>query len=210
MVWRVDNGAFLPGVWLRRQSLITWRPEYLCICYAYAGANPVSYNDPTGRCPWCIAAGVGAAIGAYAGFVNGMENGETVAQASVDAITGAAAGAAAGIVVSGAGIVAIGAGAAAAATALTGVINGNGSWSDVVVAAVAGGVGAYDNIQQVGVRLQPIRLGGRDQTQPVRTGRGAQRVSRILCARHSMRTWRTYATQEKEPGGRCCPAEHSR
>ena len=37
-----------------------------------------------------------------------------------------------------------------------------------------------------------------------------ERVSKILCARHSMRTWSTYATQEKEPGGRCRPAEHSR
>ncbi len=35
------------------------------------------------------------------------------------------------------------------------------------------------------------------------------RVSKSLCARHSMRTCSTYATQEKEPGGRYRPAEHS-
>ena len=27
------------------------------------------------------------------------------------------------------------------------------------------------------------------------------RVSKILCARHSMRTWRSYATYQEEPGG---------
>jgi hypothetical protein len=37
----------------------------------------------------------------------------------------------------------------------------------------------------------------------------AERVSKILCARHSMRTWSSYVTQEEEPGGRCRPAEHS-
>jgi RHS repeat-associated protein len=32
--------------------------------YAYVGNNPVSETDPTGECPWCIAAGVGAVSGA--------------------------------------------------------------------------------------------------------------------------------------------------
>ena len=35
------------------------------------------------------------------------------------------------------------------------------------------------------------------------------RVCKILCARHSMRTWRSYATYQEEPGGRCRPACHS-
>ena len=36
------------------------------------------------------------------------------------------------------------------------------------------------------------------------------RVCKILCARHSMRIWSTYATtQEEKPGGRCRPACHS-
>ena len=35
---------------------------------------------------------------------------------------------------------------------------------------------------------------------------GAERVSKILCARHSMRTWSTYATYQEDPGERCRPA----
>ena len=35
------------------------------------------------------------------------------------------------------------------------------------------------------------------------------RVCKILCARHSMRTWRSYATYQEEPGGPCRPACHS-
>ena len=31
--------------------------------YLYAGANPLKYTDPTGHCPWCIAAAVGAVVG---------------------------------------------------------------------------------------------------------------------------------------------------
>ena len=31
--------------------------------YAYSRANPLKYNDPSGHCPWCITAGIGAAIG---------------------------------------------------------------------------------------------------------------------------------------------------
>ena len=32
--------------------------------YGYAGQNPMRYTDPTGECPWCVAAVAGAAIGA--------------------------------------------------------------------------------------------------------------------------------------------------
>ncbi len=34
----------------------------------------------------------------------------------------------------------------------------------------------------------------------------AEGVSEILCARHSMRTWSTYATYQEAPGGRRRPA----
>jgi RHS repeat-associated protein len=32
--------------------------------YTYVGGSPTNYADPTGECPWCVAAGVGAAVGA--------------------------------------------------------------------------------------------------------------------------------------------------
>jgi RHS repeat-associated protein len=37
--------------------------------YAYAMNSPVVYNDPTGHCPWCISALVGAVIGAGVSIV---------------------------------------------------------------------------------------------------------------------------------------------
>ena len=39
--------------------------------YAYADGNPVSEEDPSGKCPWCI----GMAIGAVAGAIGGYEAG---------------------------------------------------------------------------------------------------------------------------------------
>ena len=32
--------------------------------YAYVGGNPVGYVDPSGNCPWCVSALVGAFVGA--------------------------------------------------------------------------------------------------------------------------------------------------
>ncbi len=32
--------------------------------YGYVGGNPINYFDPTGQCPWCVAAGVGAGVAA--------------------------------------------------------------------------------------------------------------------------------------------------
>lgn len=37
--------------------------------YAYVINNPLLYSDPTGECPNCVAAGIGAAIGALVGYV---------------------------------------------------------------------------------------------------------------------------------------------
>ncbi|WP_287399872.1 RHS repeat-associated core domain-containing protein [Nitrosomonas sp. H1_AOB3] len=44
--------------------------------YAYVGNNPINFNDPSGLCPWCVAAGVGAIVGGGIDFgVQLYENG---------------------------------------------------------------------------------------------------------------------------------------
>jgi len=37
--------------------------------YGYAGGNPLTWRDPSGLCPWCIAIGIGAIAGAVGGAV---------------------------------------------------------------------------------------------------------------------------------------------
>jgi RHS repeat-associated protein len=51
--------------------------------YAYVDGNPTDYSDPSGQCPWCIAAGIGSIIGAgfnaynnYNAYQNGQITGE--------------------------------------------------------------------------------------------------------------------------------------
>lgn len=111
--------------------------------YTYANGSPANYADPSGQCPWCVAAGVGAAIGGVAGFVNGLQNNETVGQAFFDGLAGALAGATAGLTAPEAGLVAIGAVAAAGGTAISGLINGTFSWTDVGISAASGAIGSY-------------------------------------------------------------------
>ena len=36
--------------------------------YAYAGNNPLTYGDPSGRCPWCALVGAAVGAGAYLGI----------------------------------------------------------------------------------------------------------------------------------------------
>jgi RHS repeat-associated protein len=39
--------------------------------YAYVNGNPMSYNDPSGNCPWCAGAAVGFISGAIGGYTTG-------------------------------------------------------------------------------------------------------------------------------------------
>jgi RHS repeat-associated protein len=58
--------------------------------YAYAGKNPISFDDPYGLCPWCI----GAALGVVEGYALAKVLGQqyTWKDAAVDATTGAIGG----------------------------------------------------------------------------------------------------------------------
>ena len=58
--------------------------------YQFGGNNPVRYNDPDGKCPWCIGAIVGAAV-EYASqvttnLVNGKSLGESLTNVDGTAI----------------------------------------------------------------------------------------------------------------------------
>jgi hypothetical protein len=68
--------------------------------YAYAGNNPVSFDDPYGLCPWCIGAALGAAVAGTvhvaANFVQGRPVTENLGRSLlVGAIVGGTLGAAA-------------------------------------------------------------------------------------------------------------------
>ena len=108
--------------------------------YASMYNNPISYNDPLGDCPNCIAAGIGAVIGgignlAYQGFtgnINSVSDG--FAAFGIGAAAGAAAGFTGGasLAATGAGTTfagAVGAGAlsGAAGGATAGLIQGTGN-----------------------------------------------------------------------------------
>ncbi len=73
--------------------------------YAYSYNNPVKYTDPSGHCPWCIAALVGAVVGAAVnagiqvgeGILQGQSFGEAVSNIDVkEVIVYAVAGAVTG------------------------------------------------------------------------------------------------------------------
>ena len=37
--------------------------------YSYARQNPTRYTDPTGQCPWCLAAALGGGLGVGSGYL---------------------------------------------------------------------------------------------------------------------------------------------
>lgn len=97
------NGVFLSrdtveGVLTDAPSLHRW---------AYAHGNPLRYVDVTGRCPNCVAAGVGAGIGFVVGFGAALWDGKSVGDAAwagaKTAVVGALAGATFGLGMAAAG-----------------------------------------------------------------------------------------------------------
>ncbi|HEX5125546.1 MAG TPA: RHS repeat-associated core domain-containing protein [Rhodocyclaceae bacterium] len=98
--------------------------------YAYTNNSPLNYSDPTGRCPWCVGAGIGAAIGAVSGAVQAANAGggwtsQNAWNITVGALTGGLTGAAAGAIPSQWGILAGMAGGALAG----GVGNAASQWA---------------------------------------------------------------------------------
>jgi RHS repeat-associated protein len=136
--------------------------------YVYVGNDPILLTDPTGRCPACIAMGIGALIGGavagYQAYANGASASNVIAAAALGAGTGAVAVVAATYVATvaaaaGSGAIVAGAAGGAAGGAITGIVNGiNGVVSqtesaltaaekalvDTAVGAGAGMVGAMD------------------------------------------------------------------
>jgi hypothetical protein len=86
--------------------------------YLYTRANPLTYRDATGRCPWCVVGGFVVGVGAY---VFGTELGG--GKLSFGDALGAGAGGAAAVILAGPAVVAeTGALAVGTGRALLGII----------------------------------------------------------------------------------------
>ncbi|WP_426570396.1 RHS repeat-associated core domain-containing protein [Streptomyces canus] len=129
--------------------------------YAYANNDPVNQSDPSGRCPLCISAGIGAVIGAAVeGGIYSWQHrdgGFTWGGLAKSAGQGAATGAVAGVLMPGTGNVAArslgltGGRALAASTAVNAGVGAGFSWAvnevhcrpttpwDLLIGAAGGG-----------------------------------------------------------------------
>jgi len=116
--------------------------------FAYVYNNPLRYNDPTGHCPMCIGAALGAVFGAVTYVATSVASGRTMTGG--DFATSVAVGAVGGFLI-GTGV-GIGAGVAAlaAAGAGAGVLSAQAGYSaasgkdfdsgELAIAATVGGV----------------------------------------------------------------------
>jgi RHS repeat-associated protein len=113
--------------------------------YAYTDENPVNYSDPTGNCPWCVAAAVGAAIGgASAGFTAYLQ-GARAQDIVVATALGAGAGALSGFTFGAAGTLIVGGASSGLGNTLGQLVSGtvfsNLNVEDIALATVAGTTG---------------------------------------------------------------------
>ncbi|MDA0203949.1 MAG: RHS repeat-associated core domain-containing protein [Acidobacteria bacterium] len=150
--------------------------------YAYAGNNPVSFNDPTGELLNLIAAGIGAAVGAVVSVavtvtvkaVKGerITAGDIIGSAVGGAVTGGLVGLCAGVC----GPAALIAGGAAAGAVGAALGNASGQGIDIATGAQQGGFDAGEFGQEVaaGAIFGAIPFGGKGGQAVARgLGRGA-------------------------------------
>jgi len=113
--------------------------------YAYVLNNPTNYRDPSGKCPWCVIAAIGAGFGAVEGAIHGLECGDSgwklagdIGRGAVSDGLGALAGLGAGIATDNPYI----GGAAGGAT--SNIVDSvlQGKWPDPASVAVDAGQGA--------------------------------------------------------------------
>jgi RHS repeat-associated protein len=116
--------------------------------YAYTDGNPTNYNDPSGQCPWCVAAGIGSIVGAafnaYNNY-NAYKSGQiTGYQYFTDIIIGAETGALAALPgLGGVGSAALIGGLAAGANeAIQELENGNVCLASIGAAVAVGAAGS--------------------------------------------------------------------
>jgi RHS repeat-associated protein len=91
--------------------------------YAYVGNSPLMATDPTGKCPWCIGAAIGAVVGGGLELGRQYLSGEDVnlARVGIAALGGALAGGTGGALVWAAAEV----GGATTLAGATGIVGGN-------------------------------------------------------------------------------------
>jgi RHS repeat-associated protein len=59
--------------------------------HGFVGGNPISYNDPTGNCPWCFSAVVGGIVGGGFNLLNQLSGDKPINWTSVAIATGSGA-----------------------------------------------------------------------------------------------------------------------
>jgi RHS repeat-associated protein len=109
--------------------------------YAYVLDNPVNLTDPSGKCPWCVIAAIGAGFGAIEAGIHGAECGDSGWKLAGDIARGALSGgvgSVAGLVTDNPWI------GGAAANAVNNIVDSGlqGKWPDPTSVVIDAGQGA--------------------------------------------------------------------